>query len=88
MQLYEYENAASELAQPLEHSQSTNEDFDALISDEIVDPVEPVIEEPLTPAAAEDTREDFSEAHATAEEHTEKTGGNTELVTDDEVEPL
>ncbi|XP_063707056.1 uncharacterized protein CG45076 isoform X3 [Culicoides brevitarsis] len=48
---------------------------------------EPVVEEPLTPAAAEDTKEDISEAHATAEEtprESEQAGEDTA----DEADPL
>lgn len=70
--LLEYEQAASELDQPNDNSQSSDHDAEALISDE------PVIEEPLTPAAVEDTKEDISEP----------TGANVEAATDDEVEPL
>lgn len=46
---------------------------------------EPVIEEPLTPAAVEDTKEDISEAHATAEDPHESENAQD---TADEADPL
>lgn len=89
LRLTEYEKAAEELSHPLENSQSTNADSEGLADDAEIQAL-PVIEEPLTPGAVEDAHGDFSEGHATAEDHTlEKSGANeVSVATDDEVDPI